>query len=475
MATVYKTPGVFVEEISTLPASVAQVATAIPAFIGYTELGDLEGVPTRITSFVEYVELFGNAPEQNIIIEVGENDLPVKATVSYTATGPSLAPSVTPSQYKMYHTVQHYFANGGGPCWIVAVGTYGDSIAVADLDNSTATSGLSLLAKEDEPTLILFPDITSASSLTTAARYGVFADAMAQCEALKDRFTIIDLIENSGDDDHVTFRTNIGNQNLKYGAAYYPWLQTTLPFNYIGDDTGSTVTTSQAKDSGGGIPGSLDNKALNDAALTDEFVNAAIAEINKIGVKLSPGGAMAGIYATVDRSRGVWKAPANVSVGSVVKPCKKITDDIQETMNVDANGKSINAIRTFTGQGTLVWGARTLDGNSNEWRYVPVRRLFITAEESIRKATEFVVFEPNDANTWSRVRGTVENYLTILWRQGALAGAKPEDAFFVKVGLGETMTSQDILEGRMIVEIGMAAVRPAEFIILRFSHKLQES
>jgi uncharacterized protein len=122
-----------------------------------------------------------------------------------------------------------------------------------------------------------------------------------------------------------------------------------------------------------------------------------------------------------------------------------------------------------------VWGARTLAGNDLEWRYVPVRRLFIMIEESIKKATEFVVFEPNDANTWVRVKGMINNFLTEMWKNGALAGAKPEHAFFVNCGLGETMTSIDILEGKLIVEIGLAAVRPAEFIILRFSHKLQES
>jgi hypothetical protein len=135
----------------------------------------------------------------------------------------------------------------------------------------------------------------------------------------------------------------------------------------------------------------------------------------------------------------------------------------------------VNAIRSFKDRGILVWGARTLAGNDNEWRYVPVRRLFITIEESIKNATEFVVFEPNDRNTWVRVRAMIQNYLTGLWRQGALAGSKPEDAFFVNVGLGETMTAQDILEGKLIVEVGIAAVRPAEFIILNFSHKLQES
>ncbi|MDD1616996.1 MAG: putative phage tail sheath protein FI, partial [Methylococcaceae bacterium NSP1-2] len=137
-----------------------------------------------------------------------------------------------------------------------------------------------------------------------------------------------------------------------------------------------------------------------------------------------------------------------------------------DNLNIDPNsGKSINAIRSFTGKGTLVFGARTLAGNDNEWRYVSVRRFFNFVEESVKKATEAFVFEPNDANTWVRVQAMIENFLTVLWRQGALQG----------VGLGKTMTPLDILEGRLIIEIGMAAVRPAEFIILRFSHKLAES
>ena len=123
----------------------------------------------------------------------------------------------------------------------------------------------------------------------------------------------------------------------------------------------------------------------------------------------------------------------------------------------------------------MVWGARTLAGNDNEWRYIPVRRFFNMAEESIKKATEQFVFEPNDKNTWVKVRAMIENFLILQWRAGALAGAKPDQAFFVRVGLGETMTAQDILEGRMNVEIGMAVVRPAEFIILKFSHKMQEA
>jgi phage tail sheath protein FI len=172
----------------------------------------------------------------------------------------------------------------------------------------------------------------------------------------------------------------------------------------------------------------------------------------------------------------VWKAPANVSLAGVLRPTVQVTIAEQDGLNVNPGpGKSINAIRSFPGKGTLVWGARTLAGNHNEWRYVPVRRLFITIEESARKASSFAVFEPNDATTWLKVKGMIESYLYGLWEKGALQGAKADSAYYVHVGLGKTMTSQDILEGRMIVEIGVAAVRPAEFIILRFSHKLAEA
>ena len=143
-------------------------------------------------------------------------------------------------------------------------------------------------------------------------------------------------------------------------------------------------------------------------------------------------------------------------------------------LNVDTTaGKSINVIRSFPGRGpAIVWGARTLAGNDNEWRYVPVRRFFSMVEESVKNATEQFVFEPNDRNTWVRVKSMIENYLTQQWKAGALMGASTKEAFFVHIGLGETMTELDIWEGRMIVEIGMAVVRPAEFIILRFMHKM---
>ena len=190
---------------------------------------------------------------------------------------------------------------------------------------------------------------------------------------------------------------------------------------------------------------------------------------------LPPAAAIAGVYATVDRTRGVWKAPANESLASVSSLAVAIDQDLNDTMNIDTSGKSINALRAFAGKGFVVWGARTLAGNDNEWRYVPVRRFFNMVEESVKKSTYWAVFEPNDANTWVKVRGMIENYLTQKWREGALAGATTKEAFFVRCGLGITMNAQDILEGRMNVEIGMAVVRPAEFIVLKFSHKLQTS
>ena len=193
-------------------------------------------------------------------------------------------------------------------------------------------------------------------------------------------------------------------------------------------------------------------------------------------VIIPPTAAVAGLYARVDRDRGVWKAPANESLLSVIAPTSSYSFSRLARFNVDpTSGKSINIIRSKTGRGTLVMGGRTLAGNDNEWRYVNVRRLFIFIEESVQNATEFVVFEPNTATTWLKVKGLIESFLYQLWQQGALAGPTPEAAYFVTVGLGKTMNQQDILEGRLIVEVGIAASRPAEFIILRFSHKLQEA
>lgn len=634
----YKTPDVYIKEVSLLPPSVAEVATAIPAFIGYTEKAERNGTslskqPFRIKSLLEFEQYFGGASSPASVTVELDDDNAVRAT------------SISPRFY-LYDSLRLYFDNGGGPCYIVSVGTYSSSVTKQDL-----VAGLEAVRKEDEPTLIVIPE---AVLLGDNDRSELQQKMLAQCEELQDRFAILDVKYDPAktpEEMAAAFRNAIGMKALRYGAAYFPYVRTTLPFSIRYKDiifskggssvglaslTGTSGTSRQtvqqldlaladvatlkaalANAEGSGktypkyfqpSPTDADKKAelvhyatvmkqlalrlcgyatgLQNSQLKAEADNlvkpnarleslverlkgydlafdsivagasvldviddadfpnytlpatatsddrriygtspadeaAAVAQarsafravfeemyallttlleaaertvdnleetlrathpvlqrafeaLGREAAVLPPSGAIAGIYAYVDSTRGVWKAPANVSLTSVVEPVVKLDARDQENFNVDVDaGKSINAIRAFAGKGTLVWGARTLAGNDNEWRYVSVRRFFNMAEESIKKSTYWAVFEPNDANTWVRVRSMIENYLTEKWRDGALTGAKPDEAFFVKLGLGVTMTPQDVLEGRMNVEIGMAVVRPAEFIVLKFSHKMQ--
>ncbi|MCP9268458.1 phage tail sheath subtilisin-like domain-containing protein [Xenorhabdus sp. XENO-1] len=185
---------------------------------------------------------------------------------------------------------------------------------------------------------------------------------------------------------------------------------------------------------------------------------------------IPPSAAMAGVYASVDLSRGVWKAPANVALKGGLEPAFLVTDELQRVYN---SGRAINMIRNFSNTGTTVWGARTLEDSDN-WRYVPVRRLFNTVERDVKRAMSFAMFEPNSQPTWERVRAAISNYLHSLWQQGGLAGSKEEEAYFVQIGKGITMTPDQINQGQMIVKVGLAAVRPAEFIILQFTQDVEQ-
>jgi phage tail sheath protein FI len=184
---------------------------------------------------------------------------------------------------------------------------------------------------------------------------------------------------------------------------------------------------------------------------------------------------MAGVFAMVDSSINVAKSPANISLGSVVAPVVSITSDDQEELNLPLNGKAVNAIRSFLGKGVLVWGARTLDGNSQDWRYVSVRRTMTYLEQSIKFAAEAYVFEPNNATTWSTLKATVSNFLVNQWQSGLLAGQSPTDAFEVTIGLGSTMTPNDILDGVLRMSVKVAITRPAEFIVITFEQQQQKS
>ncbi|MEM9452614.1 MAG: phage tail sheath C-terminal domain-containing protein [Myxococcota bacterium] len=430
----------------------AEVSTAVPAFVGYTQKGGSydQGPPityipqiAKISTMLEFEEIFG-----------GPKIRGYSATTTGTGDDERLdaltreAPAAEPS-FLLYHAVNLYFKNGGGPCYIATIGDYDTTVPA----KAAFEAGLALIEQEDEPTLIV---LTDAVDLPPADYHDLAQSALAQCAKLRDRFVILDVLDDA---DVTGFRDGIGTNDLMYGAAYHPHLQTSLSYPHdeasvtVGGDTLATIRSTKT-------------------ALYSE-IKLALAQQR---ITMPPSAAIAGVYASVDRDRGVWKAPANVSLASVVAPTLKISNDAQEGLNVDPTaGKSINAVRAFTGKGTLVWGARTLAGNDNEWRYVSTRRLFNQIEESTQKSTAFAVFEPNDETTWLKVRGMIESYLYRLWEQGALAGTSPEQAYYVNVGLGRTMTEQDVLEGRMNVEIGIAASRPAEFIVLKFTHKVQEA
>jgi len=481
----YRTPGVYVEEISVFPPSVAEVETAIPAFIGFTEFAKKDGAdatePLEVTSLKEYEQFFGGPNKEPVTsFELSVNE---KQDSGGTATGFELSYKTTPtiSHYRLYYAMQMFFANGGGKCYVMSAGLYPTAI-----DEPKLSAGIEKIKLLDEPTMLVIPE---AVSLDKAGHRVVCENAIAQAHDLKDRFAVLDVRLNDPSKkdynkvDITEFRElSKENEYLRYAAAYYPYLRTT--FNYSIDKTDDLVITTvllngsapvagapnQPHIAAGATIGSL--KASNNVAY-----NALLAEVNaKLKVMLPPSSAMAGIYARVDTNRGVWKAPANVGVSNVIGPSVIIDNERQGELNIDTTGgKSINVIRSFSGRGTIVWGARTLDGNSNEWRYINVRRFFNMVEESVQKSTVWAVFEPNTKNTWVMVKSMIENYLITKWQEGALAGAKPDDAFFVKVGLGVTMTADDILNGIMNVEIGMAVARPAEFIILKFSHKMQVS
>lgn len=435
--------------------------TAIPAFIGYTAkatkkvAGDLIRVPTRITSMMEYEKYFGKAqPETGIVVDfvnAGFDNVSLTAKIN----------AGTASDHLLYYSLQLFYGNGGGPCYIVAVDTYagaGGTIDPTDLENGIDDAGTI-----NEVTLLVVPEAINIAGGGTPIDdyYGVFEKALTQCRDLQDRFTVMDVYPGGTIAD---LRSKLpGEINLlKYGAAYYPRLYTRLNYDYS-DETIVTIN---------GVAGSANLALLK--TNNNAYYNMAKAAINGLEMLLPAAPGVVGQYATTDNLRGVWKAPANVNISLVTRPYVIVTKKDQETMNVDAlTGKSVNAIRAFPGRGpSIIWGARTLAGNDNEWRYVPVRRFFNMAEESAKNASEQFVFEPNDQNTWTRVKSMLENYFTSQWKNGALMGASTEEAFYVHIGLGETMSELDIWEGRMIVEIGLAVVRPAEFIILTFMHKM---
>lgn len=582
MAGAYKTPGVYIVEKDAFPNSVVEVATAVPAFIGYTEFADNKGKslhekPWRISSMAEFISYFGGPPPAKFDIKRKEKALPAGTTATApqaptAPTAPAADATVAEKQayavakekydlakakydavtsidgvalnqdvfsakeedfaygkndkyfltldgsyYLLYRSMMLFFQNGGGACYVVSVGTYSEKEITVD----ALTRGIEPLKKEQEPTMLVIPDAVSLGTKSTVTdpndeKYGTVdgADCFALQQAMvshcgyemKNRFAILDVFggfQDNRDNECIdTFRNQMATNFPAFSAVYYPWLNTSivpvsaLSFGNLTEDGLKALVSLLTVEVLESVPAkkqqsildeikklsnlaSLDDTKKNELHKTLSAVcplyNSVLAGIQQKLNLLPPSAAMAGIYTMVDNTRGVWKAPANVSLSAVNSPTVNINHEEQEDLNVNTAGKSINAIRTFIGEGTLVWGARTLDGNSLDWRYINVRRTMIMLEESVRLATKAYVFEPNVANTWVTIKSMISNFLNSVWKRGGLAGSSPEDAFSVHVGLGETMTAEDILEGILRVTVLVALSRPAEFIEITFQQQMQKS
>lgn len=525
MTAPMKTPGVYLVEKESLSSSAVEVASAIPAFVGHTEKAEIKGKsllnqPVKLKSIAEYIQLFGGAPQTTFKLSATESnpDL-IIANAGY---------EVSPQEqdYGLFNALRLFFENGGGSCYIVSIGNYGD-----DYDLDRFQSGLNRLTKEQEPTILAIPEAVKLPFDDCSALQQAM---LAHCgDKMKSRVAILDIHEGflprEIDKDPITnFRTAIGNNFLDYSMAYYPWVHTSvvkdksLSYRNIHPDSiaalGDVLTSEliapidaeleqlkpddDVEDAARKI--ALDNLKADYQISIDELISGSDAEgnplsdvaksnLNKVLLQLSsgfnqimgeikmqlnllpPSAAMAGVYTMVDNERGVWKAPANVSLNSVVKPAVDISSAEQADLNVSPQGKSINGICAFVGQGTMVWGARTLDGNSLDWRYIQVRRTVIMIEQSIKLASRAYVFEGNTPSTWITMKGMITNFLTGIWKRGGLAGAAPESAFNVSVGLGDTMTPEDVLEGILRIKVQVALLRPAEFIEVTFEQKMQDS
>lgn len=474
-----KTPGVYINEQDAFFNSIIGAPTALPLFVGYTEKANLNGKdytnkPVLVSNLSEYSLYFGGAPNTIFSIAKEENNnLPYDFSIGAN----QYKLEVGAGNYLLYNAVELFYQNGGGTCYILSIGDYNTTITQEAIVN-----GLTIAEKVADATLLLVPD---ANLLNTIGEYSAVANTMLlQCATLQSRFAILDVYNGWQDlsTNVITdFRNGIGEDNLSYGASYYPFLNTTL----VGDTDIEYTQISNVEvlnallESNVNSIASMQQKGLTTQQISQYLLIAspnyktiATAIAQKLNIQ-PPSGIMAGLYSWVDNQKGVWNAPANINAIGVTSPTVAMTNDQQAELNVPVSGKAVNAIRLFTGRGTIVWGARTLDGNSSDWRYIQVRRTIIYIEESIKMALQSYVFAANDGKTWVSVQASISAFLTNLWQQGGLMGSKASDAYTVQVGLGSTMTSDDILNGILRVNITLCLVHPAEFIELTFTQMMQ--
>ncbi|MEL7117468.1 MAG: phage tail sheath C-terminal domain-containing protein, partial [Pseudomonadota bacterium] len=391
-----------------------------------------------------------------------------------------------------------------GMCCVVSVGGYLDHAKGVSL--AALKKGLEVAGREGGVTLTVIPEAVQLPSLKD---FGALAEAaLAQAAELTDRMVLLDVygmeaVDPSADtwqsdfaDVIAAFRKSISSDHLQYGASYTPSLKTSViapqGVDYKAFDPAALtqLLTAEAAELYDGAKLAAAKALIAEMPEASGKARVALAQnlrdmlpvqadleqqvVDVLGV-LPPSGLVAGMFVQNDAERGVWNAPASVSMRSVIGPVLPITDGMQEDLNAPMDGKAVNAVRAFPGRGTLVWGARTMDGNSPDWRYIQVRRTIIYIEQTIKTALQPFVFAPNDEDTWASVHSAVSNFLRGVWSDGGLYGRTMSEAFAVQCGLGSTMTAQDLQEGRMIVHVQLQAVRPDEFIVLTIVQQMETS
>lgn len=389
--------------------------------------------------FIGYTEKFGTNTSQDIGI----------AEIHSLAEYEEIFGKGFSSPFLLYSTIRLFYANSGKKCLIISVDRY-DS-ATPKILKEVLRSGIDHVEKFDFPTLLIISETVRLNSKDAGE---IHRKMLEKAKQLGNCFAILDISDmpdssdseeagNLSSDPVSEFKNQLGIDNLSFGAAYYPWLQTNF-------QTQHQFLQSQKK-----FKKQLQSRSSG-------FLS------------LPPSAAVAAAIAKTDRKRGIWKTAANIPINEVLKPLKILNDNEIEALNIDTStGISINAIR-FLQEKTLIWGGRTLAGLDNEWRYIAVRRTAEKIKSDLQKRIEIFKNEENNRETWMEIRQNAEVYLDKMWRLGAFAGAKPEQAFFVRAGLGETMTSDDIQNGILIVMFGIAIIRPAEFIIMQFTLTMEQ-
>jgi phage tail sheath protein FI len=437
------------------------------------------------------------------------------------------------SQFYLYFSMRLFYANGGGNCYVVSVGDYtdaGTSPQGASIDPAKLIEGLESIANQVGPTMLVVPDamlLTDAATDPPGTAYGKIATAMlAQCYTLQDRVAILDvfgcqtLTQATLQQNLPTVVSNfkeaaLTSPYLSYGIAYLPMLNTSVAESADVDYTyfdpaaegGQTQLQQQLTAEAAllfqvGSPQMQTvtgyiaqiTKLVSDPAATPAATAVTQAQITTLNQNLSnaipnyqawqniilskmnvlpPSAGMAGIFTALDNLKGVWNAPSNMSMSSVSSCTVKLNDVQQGALNVPLDGKAIDVLRDFPNRGTVVWGARTLDSNSNDWRYIQARRTIVYVEQSVKAALQPFMFAANNGQTWVSATSMISDFLQGLWTQGGLMGDKSSDAFTVQCGLGSTMTAEDILNGYMVVQVTLQLILPAEFIELTFKQQMQ--